>query len=631
EFQQRVKVLLELRGGDVSYVPLFTNFPNDLPNDHAYLLKRVLGSLGLDLFDRASFGADPISQRQDEALWQRAVSAQEQKLKDSRIEWIDLTILPETAAYDRLQQWAIDLVFGATPVQEVLWEDLLNVIVSLAPRLDLGQVRIKETLARLAAHEWEYEGVLRLRTPTDLLRMFAFLREQDVSLANKVNFSGLKLSKPQRREIIRFLNTCLDLERDLLRYRPLWISLSKWLHPGDFAKAYPQVASAFDALRNNRIRSFESQVVNASGEQPLALLQQQPSLLLRRLTWLLQRLDVSVVAETIAALRDRAETIPLPLLLTVYAALQFQGARLVVNKQGKAHTVGQRHLLGDLTPVLKNLENLILTQLEGKKNWSTVWIDPALDRLVLPLQVRKQSEGLLNLARGSRIPFGNAEVLRLFVYWQQHQKETDLDLSVLMLDQDFGNAQHVGWNRYGAGEDVAHSGDIQSAPDGAAEFIDIRLASVNQSYLLPTVLRYRGEEFSQLQAAYAGWMRREQVGSDRQTFDARTVAQKVNVNQPGRMWLPFVLDLTTREIIYLDLYANGSRLVEGNPHFPNMVQAIAHYHQAKPTFGQLARWYAQANYATVVADRQQAEVTIGTDDDCTINVLKLVGQEVTSF
>lgn len=630
EFAVALSVLEEMRGGDVKYVPLFANFPDDLPNDGEYLIRRVLAFLGLNTFvDSSKFGADPVSQMQREDLWKAAVEAQIRRLTDTHTEWITLTLVSRDEAEQKLTKWVSDLLYGATPIKEALWDDIFTVLNRLDINIETENIRVKETLARLAAHQWEKWSSISVRTPTDLLRMFAFIQGQDVSLAEPVDLAGLKLSKPQRREIIAFLNKCPALAEDLLRYKRLWISLSKWLHPGDFVKQFPFVAKAFDDLRNDRIESFESSIVNSPLEERIEKLLERPSILLRKLTWLLKDCSPEIVADSILQLKDKVADLPLPLLTTAYCAVRYEGGRLVINKKGKPYTIKPRESLGDVSAVLEAIDTLIMTKLRSSKDWDKVWIDPAIDKLVLPLQARKQSDGLLNLGRGSRIAL-NGEVIRLFIYWQENNHRTDLDLSAMKLDKNFQFAGHVAWNNYGSDKDIAHSGDIQSAPMGAAEFIDLRLTALGSGYILPSVIRYSGENFSALKACYAGWMNRHQVGSDSQTFDAKTVAEKVDVNQDGQTWIPFILDVAAEEIVYVDLYTRGQRVIEANEHFPSLAAALASYLKAKPTFGMLARWYVRANDANLVSG-EKARIVIGTSDDCTINVFKLVGEGVTSF
>jgi hypothetical protein len=104
-----------------------------------------------------------------------------------------------------------------------------------------------------------------LTTPTDLLRLLALSKEQDITLTKHINLKGLKLSKAKRRAIMELLNKTADLEEHLQQYRGLWLSIAAYLHPGDFAKrqSFNKVVKAFDDLRNKRLKSFDSKVVNA--------------------------------------------------------------------------------------------------------------------------------------------------------------------------------------------------------------------------------------------------------------------------------------------------------------------------------------------------------------------------------
>jgi hypothetical protein len=630
-FSAAINVLSEMRGDIVFYVPLFSGFPDDLPNDGEYLLRRVLGFLGLDTFnDQTKFGADPISQMQRSDLWTTAVAAQSAKLQDSQTAWIDLTIISLIEAEQRLSLWAQNLLYGATPVKEALWPDIYVVIKELNLNIDLNSIQIKESLARIAVHYWQKDATIVVKTPTDLLRMLAAVQKQDISLAKPVSFKGLKLSKPQRRSIVAFLDRCPALAEDLLRYRRLWISLSSWIHPGDLVKQYPRVVQAFDDLRNDRIKSFEAQAINAPIDQRLTKLLERPAMLLRKLTWLLKELPGQSIADAVLSLKDKVADLPLPLLMNVYCALRYAGTRTVINKAGKPYPLDERKVVGDWPVVLAAIDTLIITKLQGSKDWDTVWIDPQLEKLVLPLQARKQSDGLISLGRGSRLPLKNQGVIRIFVYWQESIERTDLDLSVMKLDQDFNYIGEVSWHNYGDGQDIAHSGDIQSAPLGATEFIDLRLTSLETSYVLPAILRFAGESFPDLKTCHAGWMERQDVGSQTQAFDPKTVIEKVQVNLPGRLWIPFLFDLQAQEIIYVDLYTSGSEIIEDNPQFPLLAKGLAQFYQARPTFALLADWYIRANDAQVV-DRETANISIGMADDCTINVMKLVGGEIAFF
>ena len=103
------------------------------------------------------------------------------------------------------------------------------------------------------------------------------------------------------------------------------------------------------------------------------------------------------------------------------------------------------------------------------------------------------------------------------------------------------------------------------------------------------------------------------------------------MQQDGAAWLPLLVDVAHRELVWVDLYTKGSNTIERNPHYPGIVSRLADYCSARPTYGELAQWTLRANSATQVSDRAQAAVTIGTTDACTVNVMRLVGAGVTQL
>lgn len=657
--------LKQIRGDNVNYVPLFTNFPDEIPQQWLYLTKRVLSHFNLYTFDeleKQSFGADPTNQRQSLQLYEQALAKQKERIEDSHIEWIELTALPLERVKLRLVEWVLALIYSQTPVQETLWEDIFYCLNELSIPFDFDQVVIKETKVRLIARFWlESNSLAGLKTPTDLLRLLAYEKGQDISLAESISLKGLKYSKPQRRAILNFLEHCSNLEEDLLRYQGLWKKILAGLHPGDYQDKFPQVIKAYDRLIKEKIISFESRVELAEGDRKLILLAHRPSMLIRKLSSLIGEVKIDSLIATLSGLDP--ETLPLPLLMQAFFALNYKGKRLVVNKKGTAYNIdkpplskfnARQRLLNNLIedcedsrierdkreipPLIrinKVLDAFILHQLQNQEYFDTkLWIDPRLFSVVLPLQARKQSEGLLNLARGSRIKLGKQQVLRSFVYWKQQEQRTDYDLALIKLDENFEYRGRVSWSSYSDEGNIFFSGDVQSAELGACEFIDLKLDKVNQDnpYLAMAILVYTGENFGQVTACYSGWMMRDNLANDVTTFDAKTVQNKVTVQTATRstFWTPFIIDTRKRELIYVDLYSKGKRTIETNKHLPRTVEALVKYHQYRPNFGALAHWFKRVNKCQLTT-KESAEVTIGLDDDCTINVSQLVGEKILTF
>jgi len=250
---------------------------------------------------------------------------------------------------------------------------------------------------------------------------------------------------------------------------------------------------------------------------------------------------------------------------------------------------------------------------QGKK----CWIDPCLRKYTVPLQQRKASEGMLTLGRGTRIPLDSGKVLRLFVYWKERTRTTDLDLSLIQFDQNFNYSGHVSYRRLAA-EGIVHSGDLQSAPLGAAEFIDMELSVLRElegcRYVAPQIHRYGGDFFSVMDCQ-AGWMIRDQVDATYKSFDLKTVQNKFDLNGGASYALPIVIDLQESEIIFVDLYMRGlsqRNTAEGAVGDISIVtQEMARLGEMLPNLYDLALLHQQARGAKKVEQAEDADITFG--------------------
>lgn len=77
-----------------------------------------------------------------------------------------------------------------------------------------------------------------------------------------------------------------------------------------------------------------------------------------------------------------------------------------------------------------------------------VWIDLVLIDCPLPSQQRSSSEGLFNVARGTRLPLANkdsdiTDTLRLFVYWIGR----DIDLSATLHNEEGEMIEQVSYTK----------------------------------------------------------------------------------------------------------------------------------------------------------------------------------------
>lgn len=657
DYQVLRKTLIAKKGGDVNYVPLFSNFPTQVPADSEYYQKRVLGYIANIwnltegattlwngtkvpqwLFDLQDFGADPITQMQSRDLWLTAIVEQQNKQADTHTEWHALTLVNEQEANERLKAYLQELVYAKSSIKEALHANLYDLLHGFgAESLDGSQIVFKETQALVLYQFWQQENwtaIAKLaKTATDVLRLLAAVTKSDISLSKTIKFP--KLSRPARRAILMVLEGAPSLGEDLSRYKGLWLQIGRYLHPSEYAKQYPRTAHYFDLLRNGKIETFQSKTEALLAQKEIYLLlehlNKKPTLFARKLHEVLRKfpeqLDIILFA-----FAEKIQQIPLKNLLILnryFDTINEASHRAIINKKGKMKVL-KNSTFGALTDLelhktMQVLQTAIRDQLATKETWEaeTVWIDERLQNYTVPLQQRKASDGILTVGRGSRVEADFDKVLRLFVYWKQTEKRTDLDLSVIQYDADMLYLGHVSYTNLKDGG-IVHSGDIQSAPEGAAEFIDITLTALRPEvkYLAVQVYKYAGESFVEMDC-HAGWMWRKEVDSNYRSFDIKTVANKFDLNGVGSYAIPLLVDMAQQQIVSTDLYVGDKQLYSNVEKTKSdvalMCSELVQFTTKKPVMQHLVQQHALARGATLVAEKEAATLTFGLTD-CTYNV-----------
>ncbi|MEV4295365.1 hypothetical protein [Microbispora rosea] len=419
--------------------------------------------------------------------------------------------------------------------------------------------------ARLAAGR-----PLLVDTVTDVLRLAALCSGGDVTLATPTRLRSFR--RAERRILLAALDVVPAAKHgDVLRHREQWKRLGERLHPHEHPR-FPRAAQVFDVARGVRkAASFGSRVEAAlaagrTGEA-VSLLEHTPGALLRRLDHLLRAGGGSAVLE--AAERAAAQASG-RVLLSLREHLQNRLApmnRVFTNRHGRAWTTSDTR--APLEEEALNRTLAILDEEIGRRlpDPGELIVDPAVLDVALPLSGKAVVPGLGMLPRGSLSPV-EGELLRFFVHWRQREKRTDYDLSALMLDSTYDNPAHVSWTSY-ANDFATYSGDLTEAPDGASEFIDVRLAGAAKPIVIPQVHIYSGEPFDEAAEAFFGYMTRDAAQEGR-PFEPRTVRMKSDLRGSGRIALPLVFlrgDDDAWRVKWLHLYLSGRpsfNQVEGN-------------------------------------------------------------------
>ncbi|MEU8033095.1 hypothetical protein AB0C13_31440 [Streptomyces sp. NPDC049099] len=420
---------------------------------------------------------------------------------------------------------------------------------------------------------------LLLDTVTDVLRLACALSDGDVTLQEPTRFRGL--SRPVRRALLAQLDGVVaaspDRLADVVAHREAFKRLGERLHPHEYPQ-WPHAAEVFAVARGEqRARSFEGRVEELLGAGDVTgavrLLQSAPGRLFRSLDRLLRTARTQEERDTVvAAAEEVAGEVSGRVLLSVREHLHNragagEGRRVFVGRQGRAWVTDDTR-----PPLLPPERKRLTTALDdeiGRRLPAVdrLLVDPDMLDVALPLSGRATASGLGVLPRGSLCPV-DGELLRFFVHWKQTSARTDYDLSALLLDADH---ETVTWLSWTALSDVEgeHSGDITEAPDGASEFINLRLGAVRGTFIVPQVHIFSGEGFEEVEESFFGFMLRETEQAGR-PFEPRTVRMKSELRGPGRIALPLVFlrgaDGRWRAK-WLHLYLKGrpaANRVEGN-------------------------------------------------------------------
>ncbi|MFJ8531896.1 hypothetical protein [Streptomyces sp. NPDC093591] len=439
------------------------------------------------------------------------------------------------------------LAGSGTPLGEDGLRDLELLAEACADGPQPAQIPVRENRAVINRARLRAGSALLLDTVTDVLRLACAVSGGDVTLVEATRFRGL--TRPVRRALLAGLDSVVAAApaklADVHAYREDFKRLGERLHPHEYPQ-WPHAADVFAVARGEKkARSFDSRVEELLGMHDVTgaaeLLKSAPGKLFRSLDRLLRMaLDQDERTTVAAAAEEVVGDVSGRVLLSVREHLANRAQdtgepRVFVNRLGRAWVTED-----DRPPVLPPERERLIAVLDAEIRRRLpapghLLIDPDVLDVALPLSGRAAPAGLGVLPRGSVSPV-DGELLRFFVYWKQAAHRTDYDLSALMLDADYAT---VCWLAYTNLKDLEgeHSGDITEAPDGASEFIDLRLGAARGEFIVPQVNIFSGEGFEEVEESFFGFMLREARQQGR-PFEPRTVRMKSGLRGPGRVALP---------------------------------------------------------------------------------------------
>ncbi|MFE4912676.1 hypothetical protein ACFRCX_14195 [Streptomyces sp. NPDC056652] len=453
------------------------------------------------------------------------------------------------ASDDEVDALYLALAGSATPLDDEGLRDLHSLAEHRVDGPQPEVIPVRENRAAINVARLEAGRDLLLDTVTDVLRLACALSDGDVTLVEPTRFR--RLSRPVRRALLAGLDAVVAAApaklADVTARREPFKRLGERLHPHEYPR-WPHAAEVFAVARGEtEARSLDGRLEELLGVRDVTgaarLLTAAPGKLFRALDRLLRACVTQEERDAVvAAAEEVASRVSGRVLLSVREHLHNRaeetgGRRVFVNQRGRAWVTADTR-----APVPPPERRRLIAAVDAETSRRLpdpghLLIDPDVLDVALPLSGKASAAGFGVLPRGSLSPV-DGELLRFFVYWKQKSHSTDYDLSALMLDAAYAT---VCWLSYTALTDVGgeHSGDITDAPDGASEFINLRLDAVRGTFIVPQVNIYAGEDFEAVEESFFGFMRRD-AGQRGRPFEPRTVRMKSELRGPGRVALPLV-------------------------------------------------------------------------------------------
>ncbi|MGW0333423.1 hypothetical protein ACWD0J_16375 [Streptomyces sp. NPDC003011] len=551
-----LRTVREMAGDHVAHNVYFVDFPANVPDTSGFWMRCVREALDdrptragtlrqlrrgvLDLLTLPSYGRYRHTYAEMLAAHDELIATAGDRL----------TVLHlGGTADDEVTALYLALAGSATPLGEQDLADLKALAAHCADGPQPEAVPVRENRAVVNQARLRVGADLLLDTVTDVLRLACALSGGDVTLQEPTRFRAL--SRPVRRALMAALDGVVAAApaklADVSAHREAFKRLGERLHPHEYPDR-PHAAEVFAVARGEKkAPSFDSRVEELLGRDDVTaaaeLLTAAPGRLFRALDRLLRTAATEGERDAVVAAAERvAPSVSGRVVLSVREHLHNREResgerRVFVNRLGRAWVAADRR-----PPVPSAVRGRLIAALDAEIRRrlpcpGRLLVDPDILDVALPLSGRATAAGLGVLPRGSVSPV-DGELLRFFVYWKETGRTTDYDLSALMLDAGY---ETVSWLSYTSLSEVdgEHSGDLVEAPDGASEFINLRLGAVRGTFVVPQVNIYSGEGFEEVEESFFGFMLREAEQAGR-PFEPRTVRMKSELRGPGRVALPLV-------------------------------------------------------------------------------------------
>ena len=432
----------------------------------------------------------------------------------------------------------------------------------------------KDLAAKLLADTENVEFVKFLNL-SDVVKVVEYVNH-NIYLNN--NIKKLNFENRDRKLISKVLDAILPSPRaDIINCyekKAIWAGILHHIHYKPKCETGKEFLSAMRGNKNLSVYSeFEGFIKNddIKSATDILLKKKGSSVLLRNLNYILSRCKSDNEIDYVLSKLETNNTVLLIQLILSYANYKRQGERtfkftkynlLKKHTETKEEVLRRKSTLSKETTskVEKALKALLKSNLYGKLG--SVYIDPDMKKIALPIQSAASNGGYGCLATGSRIAIPDCKKLRAFTYWE---KVDDIDLSVIGFSEK-GKETEFSWRSmyYLQSDAITYSGDETSGFKGGSEYFDIKLREFKKRYpgiryLAFSSVVFSGDPFSDC-VCRAGYMVRDNEDSG-EIYEPKTVNSAFTVDNDSTVAYLFALDLKKRELIWLNLAEDSSRRI----------------------------------------------------------------------
>ena len=603
-----------LKGGHVTYKPMYPNFPEQVMSisDMELYYNAVVHYFGINL------GVNMLPQYEKETR----VSLDEFKTyttislgSDEEYLEMFLNIMGSKTSISEQDQEDLKYFLEASK-ENIILEGVDSLVVTLGLA---GEIPNKEVLVFIAKILYGFNKLNLLKdcfkTATDILRLATGLSEGDITLKENCKFKKFKNS--ERRLLLEMLDKCSNLEDDMNKYKYRWLRLGEILHPGDYKNRYKNAFKSFNTLRNEKIITFNSLVEKYFKAKDLNLtletLLKRPGILARSLNRLSKLCSTpEEKAMLFAKFESVVDQISSPVIYQLLGYFKSRWGDKEFSVIFPKGNLKNAYVLNKKLPALDSIfcdkfidicSASLIKRYAKLSKLGGVYLDNNLSEYVIPFSQRGTSSALNTLTIGSRISLPeDKNTIRFFTWWKNLKtKRIDVDLSCVLASSDLKFKKYINYfNLRDVSLNICHSGDITTAPNGACEFIDIDIAKClakDIKYIIMSINNYTGVEYKDMEECFAGWMMREKPQSG-EIFDARSVHQKFDLRADSTACVPIVIDLKERQVYWADLSYKTNRgpnnIQNNSKSLEYLLKTILNIHKTRCSIYDMLQLHVQA-------------------------------------